>query len=74
MANLAISVGQCYIDDDGDEVTVRKVHRSRGIVVLEGEGGSYEMGLEDLLRAVADGEFEELDAEEVGDGNEDDDY
>jgi hypothetical protein len=67
MDTLEISVGQSYVDDEGDEVTVCKIYRSRGVVVLEGESGSYEMSLEDLEQAVADGEFEEVEVDEVDD-------
>jgi hypothetical protein len=64
-----IGIGEMFIDDEGDEVTVRKIYHSRGVVVLEGEAGSYEMGAEDLLQAVADGEFEEMTEGEIDDGN-----
>jgi hypothetical protein len=67
-----ISVGQTYIDDEGGEVTVYLVNRSRGLVVLEGEDGRYEMSLGDLAQAVEDGEFEEATDIEIGDEEEDD--
>jgi len=72
MSTSQISVGQSYIDDDGDTVVVRKVHRSRGIVVLEGENGNYEMDLECLREALADGDFEEISGEDAGDLDDED--
>ena len=60
MSDCDINVGESFIDDDGDEVSVRKVNRTKGTVVLVGENGSYEMSLEDLCDALESGEFEEL--------------
>jgi hypothetical protein len=65
MTTSEISVGQSYFDDEGDQVTVRKIRHSQGTVVLEGENGTYEMSLDDLLQAVSDGEFEEIDDEDA---------
>jgi hypothetical protein len=64
MNDFLVNVGQRFIDDDGDEVTVRKLNRGNGVVVLQGENGAYEMDLNDLGEAVETGEFEEADDEE----------
>jgi hypothetical protein len=60
MSSAVINVGQTYIDDDGDQVTVRKIRRSQGVLVLEGEVGTYEMSLDALQGALENGEFEEV--------------
>jgi hypothetical protein len=73
MSGAVINVGQAYIDDDGDQVTVRKIHRSRGVVVLEGEEGTYEMSLDTLEAALEDGEFDEVDDDAAESDDEDDD-
>ncbi len=65
MTTPEIGVGQGYIDDEGDEVIVRKIRRSQGTVVLEGENGTYEMSLEDLLQGLSDGQFAEIDDEDA---------
>jgi hypothetical protein len=46
MTGAVINVGQTYIDDDGDPVTVREIRRSQGVVVLEGEDGTCKMSLD----------------------------
>jgi hypothetical protein len=66
MKKLDVSVGQRFRDDDGDLVTVRKVNRGRGLVVLEGKRGSYEMDLDSLREAVDNEEFEQIPDDEDG--------
>jgi hypothetical protein len=68
MGKFQVSVGQRFIDDEGDEVTVRKVNRTSGTVVLQGEGGKYEMGTTDLDEALETGEFEDADDDSEDDG------
>jgi hypothetical protein len=63
-----IDVGLTYIDENGQEVMVYQVHRTRGLVVLESEDGRFEMTVEDFAQAIEDGDFEETD----GAGAEDD--
>jgi Fe-S cluster biogenesis protein NfuA len=73
MSSAVINVGQTYIDDDGDQVTVRKIRRSQGVVVLEGEDGTCEMSLDALEVALEDGEFEEVEDDDAETDDEDDD-
>ncbi len=65
-----INVGLTYIDETGQEVTVYQVHRTRGVVVLEGEEGRFEMTLEDFAQAIEDGDFEETADTESEDADE----
>ena len=72
MDKCEINVGLTYIDENGAEVMVYQLHRTRGVVVLESEDGRFEMTLEDFARAIEDGDYEETD--DAGADEEEDEY
>ncbi len=68
-----ITPGLALIDDEGDEVAVRKINESRGTVVLQtSDGDSYSMSLRELRSKLRDGAFAVVDSDEEDEDEEDD--
>jgi predicted DNA-binding transcriptional regulator AlpA len=75
-----IAIGLELVDDEGDEVVVRKINSTNSTVTLQSDRtGAYSMSLRDLRCKLRDGEFaiveddQDLDDDEEDEPEEDDD-
>lgn len=67
-----IAIGLELVDDDGDQVVVRKINSTNSTVTLQSDRtGAYSMSLRDLRCKLRDGEFAVVDDPDEDEEDED---